>query len=125
MYPTSFDHNNNTDMPGMAHGNVRDLQACHTADEAVARITALYDAAHDQMRDRHQRFVAGEREPEPMPAAFYPYVGIETAPEQLTRAARPTYGALRKGGVHGTTVTRPALFARYLHRQLSLLIDNH
>ncbi|WP_423821971.1 AMP nucleosidase [Salinisphaera sp. SPP-AMP-43] len=112
-------------MPGTAHGNVRDLRAFDTAEAALARITALYDAAYEQMRERHQRFVAGDHEPESMPAAFYPYVGIETTPDRLVSSARPTYGSLRKGGVHGTTVTRPDLFHNYLLEQLSLLIDNH
>jgi AMP nucleosidase len=52
-------------------------------------------------------------------------VGVEVTPEQLGGPMRPTYGSLRKAGVHGTTLTRPRLFRHYLHEQLSLLIDNH
>lgn len=112
-------------MPGTSHGNVRDLRACHSADEAMARITSLYNTAYERMCERHRRFVDGAREPEPMPDVVYPYVGIEIGADQLTTAARPTYGSLRKEGVHGTTVTRPGLFRNYLHEQLSLLISNH
>ncbi|HET7313653.1 AMP nucleosidase [Salinisphaera sp.] len=112
-------------MPGTAHGNARDLQTFDSAEAAVARIESLYAAARAQMADRHRRFVAGEHEPEAMPAAYYPYVGIETTPDRLVSSARPTYGSLRKGGVHGTTVTRPDLFHDYLLEQLSLLVENH
>ncbi|MDA3922575.1 MAG: AMP nucleosidase [Salinisphaera sp.] len=112
-------------MPGTAHGNIRDLQSFDSADAALARIEALYEAAREQMRDRHRRFVAGEHEPEPLPAAYYPYVGIETTPDRLVSSARPTYGSLRKGGVHGTTVTRPDLFRHYLLEQFELLLNNH
>lgn len=117
--------NENNNVPGTGHGNVRDLRSFATADEAVARITALYDAASEQMHERYRRFVAGEREPEYLADVFYPYVGIEITPDQLTTSPRPTYGSLRKGGVHGTTLTRPDLFHNYLHEQLSLLINNH
>lgn len=112
-------------MPGTAHGNIRDLQSFDRADAALARVEALYQAAGEQMRDRHRRFVAGEHEPEAMPNAYYPYVGIETTSDRLVSSARPTYGSLRKGGVHGTTVTRPDLFRNYLLEQFELLIDNH
>src|SRR5699024_946024 len=117
--------NNNSDMPGISHGNVRELRSFASADEALARIMSLYDAASEQMHERYRRFVAGEREPEPMPDVFYPYVGIAVTAEQLTTSARPTYGSLRKAGVHGTTLTRPDLYHNYLHEQLSLLVRNH
>jgi AMP nucleosidase len=112
-------------MPGTAHGNARDLQPCHTADAAVARITALYDEAVQQLRERYRRFIAGDHAAAPALEAYYPYVGIEVGREDLVTVARPTFGSLRNPGVHGTTVTRPDLFARYYHEQLSLLIANH
>ncbi len=112
-------------MPGTGHGDVRHLKACHTADEAVARITELYDTAVHNLRERHRRFVAGDHEPSPGLDACYPYVGIEVSNDHLVTVSRPTYGSLRNPGVHGTTVTRPDIFAGYFHEQLSLLIANH
>ncbi|RJS95083.1 AMP nucleosidase [Salinisphaera sp. Q1T1-3] len=112
-------------MPGTGHGNASALQAFDDADAALARIESLYARACAEIRDRHARFMAGERAPEPLPNAFYPYVGIEITSDRLSANARPTYGSLRKGGVHGTTVTQPALFRDYLAEQLRLLLVNH
>lgn len=112
-------------MPGTGHGNARDLTPCHDADSALARITELYDTAVARIRERHRHFVAGERTPDDEPAPCYPYVGIETADGRVATKVRPNYGSLRKAGVHGTTVTRPDLFASYLHEQISLLIASH
>ncbi|WP_123656618.1 AMP nucleosidase [Salinisphaera japonica] len=112
-------------MPGTGHGNASQLKAFEHAEQALAHIEALYQRACDSIRERHRRFMAGEKTPEPMPEAFYPYVGIEITADRLTANARPTYGSLRKSGVHGTTVTRPDLFQDYLLEQLTLLLDNH
>lgn len=112
-------------MSDTAHGNVRNLQSFDNAEAAVAQIEALYDAAREQMLDRHRRFLAGEHNPEPLQAAYYPYVGIEARADQLGGPVRPTYGSLRMPGVHGTTITRPDLFHNYLLQQLTLLIKNH
>lgn len=112
-------------MPGTDHGNAHDLTPCHDADSALARITGIYDNAVTRIRERHRRFVAGEHALADEPAPCYPYVGIETTDGRVATQVRPNYGSLRKAGVHGTTVTRPDLFADYLHEQIALLIASH
>ncbi len=112
-------------MPGTGHGPVRDLQPCHSADEAVARIRHIYETAVERIREAHRRFVAGHPGGEARVDACYPYVGIEVTAEQLVTDAQPTYGSLRNPGAHGTTVTRPDIFGDYFLEQLQLLIANH
>ncbi len=111
-------------MPGTAHGTARDLQICHSAEEAVARITALYDDAVGRLHERYRRVVAGGHTQAPL-GGFYPYVGIEVGRDQLTSVTHATFGTLRNAGVHGTTITRPDLFADYYREQIGLLIANH
>ncbi|HKJ95656.1 MAG TPA: AMP nucleosidase, partial [Gammaproteobacteria bacterium] len=78
-----------------------------------------------RIRDRHRRFVAGDHSTDTCLDACYPYVGIEADRTRLVGAARPSYGSLRNPGVHGTTITRPDLFANYLYEEFELLIRNH
>ncbi|MBA1147652.1 AMP nucleosidase [Ectothiorhodospiraceae bacterium WFHF3C12] len=112
-------------MPGTGHGRARELRYCRSAEEAVRRVTAIYDEAVARIRKRHQRFVAGDRAGEPALDACYPYVGVEVEREQLVTVSRPAYGSFRNPGVHGTTVTRPDIFADYYREQFELLIENH
>ncbi|MCP1675928.1 AMP nucleosidase [Natronocella acetinitrilica] len=116
---------NGVRQPGTGHGAVRDLKPCHTADEALQRVEHLYTTAVERMQARYRSFVAGESPGLPGLDACYPYVGLEITADKLVTAARPTYGALRNPGFHGTTVTRPDLFRRYLHEQFTLLLRNH
>lgn len=112
-------------MEQTGHGNARDLEICRTADEAVARLTELYEDAAERIRARHRRFVAGDHDPGTGLDACYPYVGIEVGSADLDTTPRTTYGTLRNAGVHGTTVTRPDIFAGYYREQLGLLIEHH
>jgi AMP nucleosidase len=112
-------------MARTGHGTAHHLKECRTADEAVDRITELYETAVARIRRRHERFLAGEQTGEPTLDACYPYVGIEAGPERLVSVARPAYGSLRNPGVHGTTVTRPDIFREYYREQLGLLMENH
>jgi AMP nucleosidase len=112
-------------MPGTGHGNVRDLRAHDDAEQALADLTRRYNAAVGRIRERHQRFLGGDCAAEPTLDACYPYVGIEIGREHLPTMPRPAYGSLRYAGVHGTTITRPDIFAGYLRQQLEMLIEAH
>ena len=56
--------------------------------------------------------------------AFYPYVQITTK-THASNDSRLSYGFVVGPGKHGTTVTRPDLFAQYYQEQNDLLIRNH
>lgn len=112
-------------MPGSSHGDVRDLRPFTDAEAAVACITELYENAVERIWQRYRQFLAGDHTAHPALDACYPYVGIELGVEHLAVAARPAYGSLRNAGVHGTTLTRPDLFADYYREQIALLLKHH
>lgn len=112
-------------MSGTGHGEVRDLRPFTSATAAVAHINALYEGAVARIRERYRHFVAGDETAQPTLDACYPYLGIEVGGENLVAVARPAYGSLRNPGVHGTTLTRPDLFADYYQEQIELLLKHH
>jgi AMP nucleosidase len=93
------------------------------ASAALAQVQALYGQAIDHLRDNLQRFVAGNM-PVRRVRACYPFVRIRT--ETVARAdSRLAYGFVSGPGIYETTLTRPDLFAHYLHEQFELLLKNH
>ncbi|MFM5892950.1 MAG: AMP nucleosidase [Novosphingobium sp.] len=55
----------------------------------------------------------------------YPEVRVHYAGEQTSSNFTRAFGRLAKTGTFATTVTRPALFAAYLHEQLGLLAEDY
>ena len=90
---------------------------------ALAEVRARYEAGRALLRDRLQRFVAGE-ELAGRVRACYPYVAVET--QTVVRADTPlAYGFVAGPGRYQTTLTRPDLFGNYLIEQFSQLLRNH
>lgn len=105
---------------------VRDVQVFDDADQAVKRIADIYDQGVAIMRAAFDRFMAGDNAHLPQPIdACYPFLGIDVSAGDLNLDNRLSYGTLHDPGVYGTTLTRPALFADYYRRQISLLLDQH
>jgi AMP nucleosidase len=93
------------------------------ADEAVARMQAIYQASVEHLRDHLQRFVLGESFDQRV-RACYPVLRVRT--DTVARAdSRLAYGFVPGPGTFETTITRPDLFARYLRTQAGLLMANH
>jgi AMP nucleosidase len=103
---------------------VRDVEATDDVDKAVARITAIYDAAVGSLRAAFQRFTADGTPPE-RPDACYPFVGVRLRASDLNLDGRLAYGALHDPGIYGATLTDPHLFGDYYRTQLALLLRNH
>src|ERR1700684_3367284 len=86
---------------------------------AVARLSAIYEANTAFLRDAFARY----RRNEPFfdrVRACYPFVRLQT--EVNTRVdSRRSYGFVAGPGVYETTVTRPDLFGNYYREQLRLL----
>jgi AMP nucleosidase len=100
-----------------------DLVVCKTADEAVARITELYDASVAAIRDAFARARLGE--PVGAVQAYYPYLGIDVGLAELHVDARLSNGVALEPGSYGTTLTRPDLFGAYYEEQIGLLMGHH
>ncbi len=113
-------------MPDSAHGRARDLEPFTDAAAALARVTELYDAAVDTVRERVAAIVAGNEAAAAGPPACYPYVGIEVARGRAVPSKGGlAFGTVPAAGTFGATVTRPSLFASYYLKQFTLLLENH
>jgi AMP nucleosidase len=95
----------------------------HDAEQAVARMQAIYDTSIEHLRSHLQRFVHGENFDQRV-RACYPVMRVRT--DTVARAdSRLAYGFVAGPGTYETTVTRPELFNRYLRTQCALLMRNH
>lgn len=105
---------------------VRDVQVLNNADDAVKRISEIYDQGVAIMQAAFDRFMAGGNGHMRQPIdACYPFLGIEVSANDLNLDNRLSYGALHDPGVYGTTLTRPSLFTDYYRRQIGLLMEQH
>ncbi|MFM8866604.1 MAG: AMP nucleosidase [Limnohabitans sp.] len=99
-----------------------------SAEAALARVQAIYTQSVQHLRQAMQRYVAGD-DLQDRVRACYPYVRIETAtgwaPPPDAETELLSYGFVASAGSYATTLTRPDLFAHYLHEQFRLLIENH
>ena len=90
---------------------------------ALAQVHRIYDTSVSHLRAALQAFVAGQT-PAQRVRACYPFVRVHTA--TVARAdSRLAYGFVSGPGSYETTLTRPELFADYLHNQFALLVHNH
>jgi AMP nucleosidase len=103
---------------------VRDVEVTDDVDKALARITAVYEAAVERLRSGLRRFHEDGTPPGPT-EAFYPFVGLKLEGSALNLDGRLAYGALHDPGVYGATLTHPRLFQDYYRMQLTLLVRNH
>jgi len=90
---------------------------------ALAQVQQIYRSSVDHLRTALQKFVAGTDDGRHV-RACYPYVRVRT--DTVARAdSRLSYGFVAGPGTFETTLTRPDLFANYLHEQFRLLLKNH
>ncbi len=97
------------------------------ADSALSQVQALYTASIEHLRQCMRRFVDGENFSQRV-RAYYPFVRIHTernTPAKITDTAQLSYGFVAGPGRFEATLTRPDLFAAYLHEQFRLLLQNH
>ncbi len=98
-----------------------------SAEEAVARLETLHDAAVAALRAALARFVRDGVPPDSSERAQFHYPELRVAwqpcgPVPFTRRA---WAKFQAPGVYSTTVTQPEAFRRYLLEQLEPLIDEY
>ena len=103
--------------PAIAAADFTDAQA------ALAQVQAIYAAAIAHLRNKLDAFIAGTLPPGRV-RACYPVVRVRIA-SVVRPDSRLAYGFVAAPGVYETTLTRPDLFAHYLHAQFELLLANH
>ena len=104
---------------------VAGLQTFTDADQALTRITAIYDESAARIRDLFGRVAQGASIAMGEERCPYPFIGIRVAAADLGVDARLSYGVLLDPGVYGTTLTRPDVFGDYYREQIQLLLKNH
>ncbi|MBY6160622.1 AMP nucleosidase [Mameliella alba] len=93
------------------------------AEQAVARLCELYDAAAVFLRDGFLKAMA-EGHPGVRLRAFYPEIRLITTRFDKIDS-RLSFGHVTQPGTYATSVTRPHLFRNYLTQQIGLLLGNH
>ena len=106
------------------HGAARAIRRYDDAEAALARIVEIYEEGARRVRDRFERYAAGDRT-SPGDVGYYPYVGITIRSADVSTDSRVPYGVLSDHGTYGATLTRPTLFRNYYLEQLGRLITNH
>lgn len=92
------------------------------ADKALEHILNIYAQHTNFLRNAFKNFsTKGLKERH---RAYYPYVRLRNE-HFAQHDTRLSYGFVYNPGVYYTTLTRPQLFKRYLHQQMSLLLRNH
>lgn len=110
------------------HGNVKGLTEFWDPDEAVARITKIYNKNVTLIRDTFLNIAEPKKLLKRLPKvenATYPYLGIKISSQNLNIDHRVAFGAALECGTYGTTLTRPDIFHTYYKKQIELLIDHH
>ena len=100
-----------------------DLIACDTPQQAVDRLIALYDEAHQQTSERFTQFTAGEAMGDPVDAPVYPYLCAVVPAESARHTSNLALGRVAASSAHGSSMTHPRLFADYLLQQLTRVMD--
>ena len=95
-----------------------DLKHCDTPEAAIARLKELYAQAHVQTEERFQRYIDGSLKARDDDSPVYPYLCAVVPAERAPQTSKLALGRIAQVTVHGTTVTQPALFERYLEEQL-------
>ena len=102
-------------------------QSFNDAEQALARVMAIYDGSVQYLKSAMQAFVDGADSSARYPGhirACYPFVRVHT--DTVARAdSRLSYGFVAGPGSYETTLTRPDLFANYYLEQFRLLLANH
>jgi len=97
----------------------------HIVDQLIAE----YEAATGRLRDALLAYARDGTLPAPETAtngAFcYPRLTIDYRQALTDQPSRRSFARLTKTGRYETTITRPAMFARYLQEQLDLLIGDY
>ncbi|MGR3496383.1 AMP nucleosidase [Citreimonas sp.] len=110
-------------VPQIVTPQTPDAESFDDARAAVKRLCALYDDAASFLRDRFVETLASG-DPGLRYRAFYPEIRLVTQ-SHVQVDSRLSFGHVAGPGTYFTTVTRPALFERYLTQQIGLLINNH
>jgi len=104
-----------------------DLEPCSTPADAVARLIALYDEAYIRIKERFERYLAGdiglagdiEADEAAAGPPVYPYLCATIPAASAPQTSKLALGRIASTTLHGATITQPGLFSAYLQEQLT------
>jgi AMP nucleosidase len=100
-----------------------------TPQDAITRITGLFDEAVESLRADILDHAATGATPDPARRSdgsyCYPELLVHFEGETLAGESAHAFGRLQSAGTYATTITRPAMFAAYLAEQLELIAKGH
>jgi len=102
-------------------------QTFKDANKACTEIDKIYTEQVTFLCDQFDSFSTG-KVPKEKVRGFYPYLKIEVTEssyKKLGSKQKHSYGFVSSPGMYETTLTRPDIFARYYHEQITHLLNNH
>ncbi len=98
-------------------------------DKIVAELKSLYSRSVANLRTSLAAYLQRGERPDAdarFAGAFaYPELRIHYSPEGPIPRVGRAFGIIREPGYYATTITRPELFADYIHEQLELLVRDY
>jgi AMP nucleosidase len=103
------------------------FQAVASPDEAVARLSHLYDRANEAQRLALERFFVDSIPPTAQERSRfrYPALRVTYAPDGPMPRTQRAFAKFQGPGIYETTVTQPAAFRGYLLEQLNHLTKDY
>ncbi|MEO0399031.1 MAG: AMP nucleosidase [Pseudomonadota bacterium] len=102
------------------------LTPCADGEAAVTRLKTLYSESVDAVAERFRAFAANAAKT-PIAAtekgATYPYLQVTIPANRAIQTSNLALGNVAGPNVYGATITRPALYERYLRTQLNELFE--
>ncbi len=102
-----------------------DLTPFESADEAVDRLGALYDAAIAAVESQFDDFAAGKLDPHAIEAPVYPYLLAEVPAKSAQMMSNLALGRTASVSYYGADITNPQLFRFYLKEQLTRMTGKY
>ena len=100
-----------------------ELEHCTSVQVAVAKLVDLYSAAKAQMKARFDAYVQSGTLPDTSGAPVYPYLCVVVPPERTPQISKLALGDVAAMSVHGTDVTHPEIYGRYITTQLERVVE--
>ena len=100
-----------------------DLVPCATPEEAIERLTTLYDDAISTTKAQFAAFNRGELDADGRATPVYPYLCATVPATAAPQTSKLALGRIASETVHGATITKPDLFSRYLTTQLTRVME--
>jgi len=102
-----------------------DFVLCATPRDAVEAMIGQYANSITTIGERFAAFCEDRIDKEPVTAPTYPYLCAIVPARKSTQTSKLALGGLAAESVHGTEITRPALFTEFLLEQINWIMTRY